>query len=98
MGQGIANLGQQYYQNQILQDYLNPKTTAPIEEIQAYNPNALAARRVALQQQYPGRGIAPTGPQFHYSGATPNLSTPGFSGNLGIQPYPAPGFSGNLFR
>ena len=82
MGQGIANLGQQYYQNQILQDYLNPTTTASIEERQAYDPAGFAARRAALQQQYPGRGIAPTGTVFHTSGATPNLLPPGFSGNL----------------
>lgn len=98
MGQGIANLGQQYYQNQILQDYLNPKTTAPIDN-RTIDPNAFEARRAALQQQYPNRNLTPgTGTVYHTSGATPNLLTPGFSGNLGIQPYPAPGFSGNLFR
>ena len=44
MGSGIANLGQQYAQNQILQDYLNPATSVEIQN-KGIDPNAFAQQR-----------------------------------------------------
>jgi len=73
MGQGIANLGQQYYQNQILQDYLNPKTTAPIDN-RAIDPNAFAALRAS-------QGLSNY--SNNYSSLPPiNATRGGFTGNL----------------
>jgi len=73
MGQGIANLGQQYYQNQILQDYLNPTTTAPIDN-RTIDPNAFAARRAAA-------GVSNY--SNNYSSLPPiDATRGGFTGNL----------------
>jgi len=79
MGQGIANLGQQYAQNQILQDYLNPKTAAPIDN-RAIDRNAFAARRAAA-------GVSNY--SNNYSSLPPiDATRGGFTGNLFPQGFP----------